>query len=82
LTITLPIEISAIVTLQYDKVIFILEPSDQAKAAIGKRVTVLAYRTFDELRHVHEPSDPGPLAFVEGREDALNARCGSLLAKP
>src|SRR5258706_4495428 len=30
-------------TLQYDKVIFILAPSDQAKAAIGKRVTVLDY---------------------------------------
>jgi hypothetical protein len=50
-------------TLQYDKVIFILEPSEPAKAAIGKYVTVfdypdgrlairhhgveLAYRTFD-----------------------------------
>jgi hypothetical protein len=49
-------------------VIFILEPSDQAKAAIGKRVTVvdhpdgrlsicyngveLAYRTFDKIRQV------------------------------
>jgi hypothetical protein len=29
--------------VQYDKVIFILEPSDQAKAAIGKRVTVVDY---------------------------------------
>jgi hypothetical protein len=28
-------------TLQYDKVIFIVEPTDQAKAAIGKRVTVV-----------------------------------------
>jgi hypothetical protein len=57
-------------TLQYDKVIFILAPSDQAKAAIGKRVTVLdypdgrlsirykgvelAYRTLDKLRQVSQ----------------------------
>ena len=49
---------------------FILEPSEQAKAAIGKRVTVvdypdgrlairyrgveLAYRTFDKLRQVSQ----------------------------
>src|SRR5262249_16798021 len=60
--------LSRALTLQYDKVIFILEPVEQAKAAIGKRVTVvdypdgrlsirhkgieLAYRTFDNLRHV------------------------------
>jgi len=60
--------LSRALTLQYDKVIFILEPSDQAKEAIGKRVTVadypdgrlsiryrgidLAYRTFDKLRQV------------------------------
>jgi hypothetical protein len=60
--------LSQALTLQYDKVIFILEPSEPAKAAIGKRVTVvdypdgrlsirykgveLAYRTFDKLRHV------------------------------
>jgi len=53
-------------TLQYDKMIFVLEPSEPAKASIGKRVTVfdypygrlslrhngveLAYRTFDKLR--------------------------------
>ena len=53
-------------TLQYDEVLFILEPSNQARAAIGKWVTVvdypdgrlsigyrgveLAYRTFDKLR--------------------------------
>jgi hypothetical protein len=57
--------LSQALTLQYDKVIFILEPSEQAKAAIGKRVTVvdypdgrlairhrgvaLAYRTFDKI---------------------------------
>src|SRR6516165_3772316 len=62
--------LSQALTLQYDKVMFILEPSEQAKAAIGKRVTVvdypdgrlliryrgveLAYRTFDKLRQVSQ----------------------------
>ena len=62
--------LSQALTLQYDKVMFILEPSDQAKTAIGKRVTVvdypdgrlsiryrgveLAYRTFDKLRQVSQ----------------------------
>src|SRR5439155_2805479 len=62
--------LSQALTLQYDKVIFVLEPSEQAKAAIGKRVTVidypdgrlsirhngieLAYRTFDKLRQVDQ----------------------------
>src|SRR5580704_17687028 len=60
--------LSQALTLQSDKVIFILEPSEQAKAAIGKRVTVvdypdgrlsiryrgvdLAYSTMDKLRQV------------------------------
>jgi hypothetical protein len=60
--------LSQALTLQYDKVIFILAPSEQAKAAIGKRVTItdypdgrlsihykgveLAYRTFDRVRQV------------------------------
>ena len=35
--------LSQVLTLQYDKVMFILEPSEQAKAAIGKRVTVVDY---------------------------------------
>ena len=35
--------LSQALTLQYDKVIFILEPSEQAKAAIGKYVTVFDY---------------------------------------
>jgi hypothetical protein len=51
-------------------VLFILEPSEPAKAAIGKRVSVvdhpdgrlsirhngveLAYRTFDKVRHVDQ----------------------------
>jgi hypothetical protein len=54
--------------IQSDKVIFILEPSDQARAAIAKRPTVvdhpdgqlsigyngveLAYGTFDKIRQV------------------------------
>ncbi|MGC2204053.1 MAG: ISNCY family transposase [Stellaceae bacterium] len=62
--------VSRALTLQYDKVLFILEPSEQAKAAIGKRVSVvdypdgrlsirykgveLAYRTFDKIRHVDQ----------------------------
>jgi hypothetical protein len=76
--------LSRALTLQYDKVIFILEPSDQAKAAIGKRVTVvdhpdgrlsirykgadLAYRTFDTLRQVSQA------AIVESK------RLGAVLA--
>jgi transposase len=71
-------------TLQYDKVLFILEPSEQAKAAIGKRITVvdypdgrlsiryrgveLAYRTFDKIRQV----DQGAIAD--------NKRLGPVLA--
>src|SRR5246127_1822175 len=35
--------LSQALTLQYDKVMFILEPSEQAKAAIGNRVTVIDY---------------------------------------
>ena len=62
--------LSRALTLQYDKVLFILEPSEPAKAAIGKRVTVvdypdsrlsiryrgveLAYRTFDKIRQVDQ----------------------------
>jgi winged helix-turn helix protein len=62
--------LSQALTLQYDKVIFILEPSEPAKAAVGKYVTVfdypdgrlairyngvdLAYRTFDKVRQVDQ----------------------------
>ena len=62
--------LSRALTLQYDKVLFILEPSEQAKAAIGKRVTVVdypdgrlairyrgvefAYRTFDKIQQVDQ----------------------------
>jgi hypothetical protein len=76
--------LSQALTLQYDKVLFILTPSEQAKAAIGKRVTVvdypdgrlairykgieLAYRTFDKIQQV----DQG--AIVE------NKRLGAALA--
>jgi hypothetical protein len=76
--------LSQALTLQYDKVIFILEPSEQAKAAIGKRVAVfdypdgrlsiryngveLGYRTFDKIRQV----DQGAIAD--------NKRLGPVLA--
>jgi len=40
---SLPGSFSQALTLQYDKVIFILEPSELAKSAIGKRVTVVDY---------------------------------------
>jgi hypothetical protein len=70
--------LSQALTLQYDKVLFILEPTDQAKAAIGKRISVvdypdgrlvirykgieLAYRTFDKLRQVSQA------AIVENKQ--------------
>ncbi len=70
--------LSRALTLQYDKVLFIVEPSEQAKAAIGKRVTVvdypdgrlairyrgveLAYRTFDKIRQVSQA------AIVENKQ--------------
>jgi transposase len=76
--------LSRALTLQYDKVLFILEPSEPAKAAIGKRVTVvdypdgrlairyrgveLAYRTFDKIQQV----DQGAIAD--------NKRLGAVLA--
>jgi Winged helix-turn helix len=76
--------LSRALTLQYDKVLFILDPCDQAKAAIGKRVTVvdypdgrlsiryngveLAYRTFDKIQQV----DQGAIAD--------NKRLGAVLA--
>ena len=70
--------LSRALTLQYDKVIFILEPTEQAKAAIGRRVTVvdypdgrlalryrgleLRYRTFDKIRRVSQA------AIVENKQ--------------
>jgi hypothetical protein len=70
--------LSRALTLQYDKILFIVEPTDQAKAAIGKRVTVvdypdgrlairyrgveLAYRTFDKIRQVSQA------AIVENKQ--------------
>ena len=76
--------LSQALTLQYDKVLFIVEPSEQAKTAIGKRVTVvdypdgrlsiryrgveLAYRTFDKIQQV----DQGAITD--------NKRLGPLLA--
>ena len=35
--------LSQALTLQYDKVMFILDPTEEAQAAIGKRVTVVDY---------------------------------------
>jgi hypothetical protein len=62
--------LSQALTLQYDKVIFISEPSEPALVAIGKYVTVfdypdgrlairyrgldLACRTFDKIRQVDQ----------------------------
>lgn len=62
--------LSQALTLQYDKVLFILDPTEEAQAAIGKRVTIvdypdgrliiryegtdLPYRTFDKIRHVKQ----------------------------
>jgi hypothetical protein len=62
--------LSQALTLQYDKVIFIVEPSEPPRAAIGKYVTVfdypdgrlairyngveLAYHTFDKVRQVDQ----------------------------
>ena len=67
--------LSQALTLQYDKILFILEPPDQAKAAIGKRVDYpdgrlairyqgveLAYRTFDKIRQVSQA------AIVENKQ--------------
>ena len=75
--------LSQALTLQYDKVLFILEPTEAAQSAIGKRVTAydypdgrlliryegqeLPYRTFDKIRQVKETN------IVE------NKRLGSLL---
>ena len=75
--------LSQALTLQYDKVLFILDPTEEAQAAIGKRVTVadypdgrlvisykgqtLPYRTFDKIRKVNQA------AVVE------NKRLGPLL---
>ena len=62
--------LSQALTLQYDKVLFIVEPSEPAQAAVGKYVTVfdypdgrlsirhdgveLAFRTFDKVRQVDQ----------------------------
>jgi transposase len=75
--------LSHALTLQYDKVMFILDPTEQAQGAIGKRVTVLdypdgrlvirykgvdlPYRTFDTVRRVTQA------AIIE------NKRLGPLL---
>lgn len=64
-------KLSNSLTLRYDKVMFILDPTDRAAALAGKKVVVcdypdgrleitdgeatLPYRTFDTLRSVHRP---------------------------
>jgi hypothetical protein len=64
--------LSQSLTLRYDKVLFILDPTQQAKALAGKKVVVcdypdgrleivhesfaLPYRTFDKLRSIHRPA--------------------------
>jgi hypothetical protein len=63
--------LSQALTLRYDKVLFILDPTEQAKALAGKKIVVcdypdgrleimhesftLPYRTFDKLRSIHRP---------------------------
>src|SRR5215471_14609454 len=52
---------SQALTLQYDKIIFILEPSEPAKAAIGKYVTVFDYPDGRlAIRHTGSTSPTGP----------------------
>ncbi len=62
--------LSQSLTLQYDNILFMIEPSEFAKAAVGRRVEVvdfpdgrlevrfkgrsMPYRTFDKLRRVTE----------------------------
>jgi hypothetical protein len=45
--------------LQYDKVIFVVEPSEPAKAAIGKYVTLFDYGFLIAERGALPPSAPG-----------------------
>ena len=63
--------LSQALTLRYDKVLFILDPTDISRSLAGKKVIVcdypdgrlevmhesftLPYRTFDKLRSVHRP---------------------------
>ena len=65
-------KLSNSLTLRYDKVMFLLDPTDRASALAGKKVVVcdypdgrleitdgeatLPYRTFDTLRSVHRPA--------------------------
>jgi hypothetical protein len=62
--------LSASLTLQYDKVLYLVDPSRQNQKLVGKRVTVidypdgrikiryvgrdLEYREFDKLTHTHQ----------------------------
>jgi hypothetical protein len=76
--------LSKALTLQYDKVIFILAPSEQAKAAIGKRVTVFDYpdgRLSIRYRGVDLPyATMDKLRQVSQAEIVENKRLGAALA--
>jgi len=50
--------LSQALTLQYDKVVFILEPSERAKAAIGKRVTIFDYPDQSATTVSNSPTAP------------------------
>jgi hypothetical protein len=62
--------LSQALTLQYDKVIFILEPSEKAKAAIGKRV---GRRSGAALRRGSAPARrPTTVTFLNDRESDIS----------
>ena len=76
--------LSQALTLQYDKVIFILEPSDQAKAAIGKRVTVVdtpmaGYRSATRVSR--SPTVPST-SCATSRRPRLSRTSGSAPSSP
>jgi len=90
--------LSRALTLQYDKVIFILEPVEQARTAIGKRVTVvdypdgrlsirykgveLAYRTFDTLRQVPQAAIIAPTLMAALDRWRASQRISQVAPKP
>jgi hypothetical protein len=81
--------LSQALTLQYDKVVFFLVPSDPAQAAIGKRVTIfdypdgrsstgyngveLAYRTLEKLRQVAQGAVADNKRLGAGDDLAMNS---------
>ena len=66
--------LSQALTLQYDKVIFILEPSEPAKAAIGKYVTVFDYPD-GRLAIRHNGVDLAYRTFRQGPPDRPRRHC-------